>query len=50
MSAPQSHGPPPPRDALEKGPHRWPQQRLDRRLEEVAEAVGGAVTVGYTCR
>ena len=38
--------PPPPRDALEgKGPHRRPQQRLDRRLEEVAKAVEG----GY-CR
>ena len=24
-----------------KGPQRWPQQRLDRRLEEVAKAVGG---------
>ena len=35
-----------PRDALEwKGPQRWPQWRLDRRLEEVAIAVGG----GY-CR
>ena len=35
-----------PRDALEgKGPPRPPQRRLDRRLEEVAEAVGG----GY-CR
>ena len=34
--------PPPPRDALEgKGPHRRPQKRFDRRLEEVAEAVGG---------
>ena len=34
------------RDALEgKGPRRRPQQRLDRRLEEVAKAVGG----GY-CR
>ena len=34
------------RDALEgKGPQRRPQQRLDRRLEEVAKAVGG----GY-CR
>ena len=33
-------------DALEgKGPQRRPQQRLDRRLEEVAQAVGG----GY-CR
>ena len=31
------------RDAFEgKGPHRRPQQRLDRRLEEVAEAVGGS--------
>ena len=38
--------PPPPRDALEgKGPQRRSQQRLDRRLEEVAKAVGG----GY-CR
>ena len=38
--------PPPPRDALEgKGPQRRPQQRLDRRWEEVAKAVGG----GY-CR
>ena len=38
--------PPPPRDALEgKGPWRWPQKRLDRRLEEVAKAVWG----GY-CR
>ena len=35
-----------PRDALEgKGPWRRPQKRLDRRLEEVAKAVGG----GY-CR
>ena len=34
------------RDASErKGPQRQPQQRLDRRLEEVAQAVGG----GY-CR
>ena len=34
------------RDALEgKRPQRWPQQPLDRRLEEVAKAVGG----GY-CR
>ena len=34
------------RDALGgKGPQRRPQQRLDRRLEEVAKAVGG----GY-CR
>ena len=34
--------PPPPRDALEgKGPARRPQERLDRRLEEVAKAVGG---------
>ena len=32
----------PHRDALEgKGPQRGPQKRLDRRLEEVAEAVGG---------
>ena len=36
----------PPRNALErKGPKRLPQKRLDRRLEEFAEAVGG----GY-CR
>ena len=35
-----------PRDALEgKAPQRRPQQRLGRRLDEVAEAVGG----GY-CR
>ena len=35
-----------PRDALDgKGPQRRPQKRLGRRLEEVAEAVGG----GY-CR
>ena len=35
-----------PRDALEgKGPQRPPRRRLDRRLEEVAEAAGG----GY-CR
>ena len=34
------------RDAAEgKGPQRWPQRRLGRRLEEVAKAVGG----GY-CR
>ena len=34
------------RDALEeKGPQRRPKERLDRRLEEVAKAVGG----GY-CR
>ena len=33
-------------DALEgKGPQRWPQKRLGRRLEEVAKAIGG----GY-CR
>ena len=38
--------PPPTRGALEgKAPQRWPQKRLDRRLEEVATAVGG----GY-CR
>ena len=38
--------PPLPRDASEgKGPQRWPQRRLDRRLEGVAKAVGG----GY-CR
>ena len=38
--------PPPPRDASEgNGPERRPQRRLGRRLEEVAEAVGG----GY-CR
>ena len=31
-----------PRDALEgKGPQRRPQQRVDRRWEEVAKAVGG---------
>ena len=36
----------PPGDALQgNGPQRRPQKRLDRRLEEVAEAVGG----GY-CR
>ena len=30
------------RDALEgRGPQSWPQKRLGRRLEEVAEAVGG---------
>ena len=35
------------RDALEgKAPRRQPWKRLDRRLEEVAEAVG-AVTVVY---
>ena len=41
------HPPPrPPRDALEgEGPQRRPLKRLDRRLEEVAEAVRG----GY-CR
>ena len=34
--------PPPPRDAFEgKGPQRRPQKQLGRRLEEVAEAVGG---------
>ena len=33
---------PPPSDALDwKGPQRWPQGPLDRRLEEAAEAVGG---------
>ena len=38
--------PPPPRDALEgEGPQRQPKKLLDRRLEEVAKAVGG----GY-CR
>ena len=38
--------PPPARGALEgKGPQRRPRKRLDRRLEEVAKAVGG----GY-CR
>ena len=37
---------PPRQDALEgKGPQRRPQERLDRRLAEVAKAVGG----GY-CR
>ena len=32
-------------------PHllRWPQRQLDRRLKGVAKAVGGGVTVGYTC-
>ena len=30
------------RDALEgKGPQGWPQKQLDRRLKEVAKAVGG---------
>ena len=39
-------GPPEGRDALEgEGPQTRPQKQLDRRLEEVAEAVGG----GY-CR
>ena len=34
--------PPPPKDAVEgEGPQRRPQKRLGRRLEEVAEAVGG---------
>ena len=42
----QTPSPPPHRDALEgKGPQRRPHRRLDRRLEGVAEAVGG----GY-CR
>ena len=37
-----AYPPPPPRDASEgKGPQRQPQKLLDRRLEEVAEAVGG---------
>ena len=37
--APGSRG----RDALEgKGPQRWPQRWVDRRLEEVAKAVGGS--------
>ena len=37
------------RDALEvKGPHRRPQKQSDRRLEEVAKAVG-VITVGYKC-
>ena len=48
---------PHPRDALEgKGPQRQPQQRLGRRLEEVAKSVGGrllsvtnAIDTG-TCR
>ena len=36
-----------PRDALQgKGPQRWPERRLDRRLEEVAKAV----PVGYKRR
>ena len=35
------------REALEgKGPQRRPQRRFYRRLEEVAEAVGGS----YKCR
>ena len=43
---PRPSCPPPPKGALEgKGPERRPQRRLGRRLEEVAEAVGG----GY-CR
>ena len=38
--------PPPPSDALEgKGPQRRSQKQLDRRLEDIAKAVGG----GY-CR
>ena len=38
---------PRPRAASEgKGPQRWPQKRLDRRLEEVAEAVGGRLLSG----
>ena len=42
----RSHPLPPPKVALEgKVPQRRPQKRLDRRLEEVAKAVGG----GY-CR
>ena len=35
------------RDAVEG---QGPQRRLHRRLEEVAEAVGMSVTVGYECR
>ena len=45
---PPTLAPPPPlsRDAVAgKGPPRQPQRRLDRRLEEVAKAIGG----GY-CR
>ena len=39
---PEKNNTHPPRDVLEgKGPQRRPQKRLDRRLEEVAEAVGG---------
>ena len=38
-SAPPPPRPPPPRDASQ----RRPQQRLDRRLEEVAKAVGGGL-------
>ena len=39
---PQARCRPHPRDGLEgKGPQRRPQKRLGRRLEEVAEAVGG---------
>ena len=38
-----------PRDALEgQGPQRWPQRRLDRRLEEAGEPLG-AGNVGYKC-
>ena len=37
-----SNAPPPPRDALEgRGPQRRPKERLDRRLQGVAKAVGG---------
>ena len=46
------------RDALEgKGPQRRPQDQLDRRLEEVAKAVGGrllsvtkAIEAGTWCQ
>ena len=54
---PQQRGPgpvgggvPPARDALEgKGPQRPPQKRLDGRLEEVAEAVGGRLLSVTKC-
>ena len=42
MSCLSADPPPPPRDALEgKGPQRRSQKRLDRRLEEVVNAVRG---------
>ena len=35
------------RDALEgKTPQRWPEERLNQRLEEVAKAVGGRLLSG----